>query len=505
MLNLGKNGVLEKLIYRRQFVLGPHYVDQLAHWKRLKIGQNLYLSAHPDLNLVHRESADASLTLLGYILNPNQPEADDRMIIDQLLQKVHAANGIKDIIQSTEVLGGRWILIAKTKDNWFLFNDPCGYRAAFYTDRCSENNFWCASQPGLFRFVLNLNADPDAIDYLDTNKYRHYGNKEFIFPGERSIFKEIKHLLPNHYLNLNSGSVKRYWPNESLEPIAFNDCVAESSRILINTMKAAARRFKLALSLTAGRDSRLILASSRQIADQIHFFTGIYWNHDKKSPDAVIPAKLLSKLNLKHQVIQCPKKMKRSFARIYNANVTPAHAVYGTIAQGFFAQLPQDRVMLKGNAIPIIKGGYDYYRKNNEITPQFFNKVLGVDGSPFAQNAIQKWLNGIQNTIFNVDILELFQWEIKEGSWQAMSQLEWDLVTEEILVPYNNRYLLALMLGLDKEHRIKPDYRLHEALTRYSWPELLEYPINPRIKKRRTIFSRVKTKMNSVFNSYFSN
>lgn len=503
MVYFGKRDGLERLVHRRQFVLGPHGIDRLAHWRQLKIGSNRYLSAHPDLNIVHREAAEASITLLGYILDPHQPEADDRMIIDQLLQHCRTASGINDVIRRTEAFGGRWILIAGLKDNWFLFNDPCGFRTAFYTASRIGNNFWCASQPGLFPFIQHLDADPDAIDYLDTTKYRHYGNKEFIFPGESSIFKEIKHLLPNHYLNLHSGAVKRYWPDKPLPSIDFDDCVEKSSHILTNTMQAAARRFKLALSLTSGRDSRLILASSRQIAQQIHFFTGLYWHHNIKSPDVVIPARLLSTLNLNHQVIHCPKRMKRAFANIYNANVTPAHGVYGVIAQGFHTKLPQDRVMVKGNAIPVIKGGYHSHEKSNGVTPIALTKALGVEGSSFAEKSLQKWINGVQNTTFNVDLMELFQWEIKEGSWQALSQLEWDLVTEEILVPFNNRYLLALMLGLDKKHRIKPDYRLHEALIRNLWPELLEYPINPRVRKRRTIFSRAKTKMNSVFERYF--
>jgi len=489
---------LKKLLFRRQFILGPHFIEELAHWTRLKIGQKLYLSAHPELNVVHRASADGSLTLLGYILNPNQPEADDGTIIDQLLGKMHAAKDISDIIQSTETLGGRWILIAGLKDKWLLFSDPCGYRAAHYTAHPGENDFWCASQPGLFPFVMNLIEDPDAIDYLDTNKYEHWGNKEYIFPGDSSIYKEIKHLLPNHYLNLISGEVKRHWPNKPLEATDFNDCVEESSRFLINTMQAIAKRFRLSLALTAGRDSRLILASSKKIAEQIHYFTGIYWTCNKNSPDIVIPAKLLSQLNLKHQAIHCPKKMSPSFTKIYNANVTPAHEVYGTIAQGFYAKLPQDRVMLKGNAIPIVKGAFHSYRQNDRITPSVFAQIMKVSDSVFALNSTLEWLNGAQNSIYNIDIMDLFQWEIQEGNWQAMSQLEWDLVTKEIFVPYNNRYLITLMLGVEKTQRIEPEYRLHEALIRKMWPELLELPINPCKENRNKILSRGKAIIRSI-------
>jgi hypothetical protein len=263
-------------------------------------------------------------------------------------------------------------------------------------------------------------------------------------------------------------------------------------------MQAVAMRFRLSLALTAGRDSRLILASSKKIAEQIHYFTGIYWTLNKKSPDIVIPAKLLSQFNIKYQAIQCPNKMSPAFAKIYNANVTPVHEVYGTIAQGFYAKLPQDRVMLIGSAIPIVKGACHSYRQNDKITPSVFAKAMNVSDSVFALNSTLEWLNGTRNNIYNIDIMDLFQWEILEGNWQAMSQLEWDLVTKEIFVPYNNRYLITLMLGVEKTHRINPEYRLHEALIRKMWPELLKLPINTYEKKSKIILRRGKAKIKSI-------
>lgn len=491
--------MLNKLIYRRQFILGPAFIKQFSHWTRLKIDQSLHLNAHPDLNVIHRTSMDASLTLLGYILDPDQPEADDQMIIDQILEKMFALKTTDDLFQIVERYGGRWILIAGFKDHWLMLTDPCGYRAVHYSANSNGNGFWSASQPGLFPFVMELQEDPDALEYLDRTKFQHWGNNEYIFPGDRSIYKEIKHLLPNHYLDLVSGDAKRFWPNKYLEPIAFNDCVEESSRFLTKTMEAAARRFELALSITSGRDSRLILASSKKIAEQVYYFTGKYWNLKKRSPDIEIPTKILSKLNLKHHVIHCPNKMEPGFGRIYNANVTPSHDVYGIIAQGFYRNLPKEKVMVKGNAVPIIKGTFHSFREDAEISAALFAKIMKVEGAKFAKDSISKWLIEVQRSIYNLDIFDLYQWEIYEGNWQAMSQLEWDLVVGEIFVPYNNRYLLSLMLGLDKKYRIYPKYQLHEALIKKLWPELMEWPINPATKKHKSLPFRVKRRIKSIF------
>ena len=123
---------------------------------------------------------------------------------------------------------------------------------------------------------------------------------------------------------------------------------------------------------------------------------------------------------------------------------------------------------------------------------------MNVSGSVFVLNSTLEWLNGAQNSIFNIDIMDLFQWEIQEGNWQAMNQLEWDLVTKEIFVPYNNRYLITLMLGVEKEHRLNPGYRLHEALIRNMWPELLELPINPKKKGPKILLKKGKKLIKSI-------
>ena len=44
----GKN-----LLFRQQFVVGPHYPDSFKSWKKHEITQELVLSSHPDLNICH--------------------------------------------------------------------------------------------------------------------------------------------------------------------------------------------------------------------------------------------------------------------------------------------------------------------------------------------------------------------------------------------------------------------------------------------------------------------
>jgi hypothetical protein len=74
----------------------------------------------------------------------------------------------------------------------------------------------------------------------------------------------------------------------------------------------------------------------------------------------------------------------------------------------------------------------------------------------FAIKNLEEWLSDASKT-YNINILHLFMWENREGNWQAMTQLEWDIV-QEVFVPFNCRSLLTIILSLDEKYRMPPEY-----------------------------------------------
>ncbi len=470
-----------KLLFRRQFILGPHFIEKFPSWKRVKIRNTLCLTIHPDLNVCQVASENKSLTLLGYILDPNNPHASDSDIINSLLQEVCNCSSLDSFFECTYILGGRWILIVDNGQEIRLFHDACGYRQVYYTDTSFSRAIWCASQTGIIAETLNLEMDGEAQEFIKVVKAI---DTEYWWSGDTSPYKEIKHLLPNHYLNLGTGLSQRYWPDRNLEGLSLEESVEKNAAILKGLVKSAHKRFDLALTLTAGRDSRLILAASKEICNDIFYCTLMYWNLHEDSADIKIPSRLLSGLRLKHTVIKCPTFMEDEFEKIYKRNVITAHDVYGTIAQGLYDYYPQERICMKGNAIPIVKSDYGYRlsetdRKN--ITVQILTKLIKKEGNIFVTKALENWLSGARK-VYNIDILDLFWWEEREGNWQAMSQTELDIV-QEVFVPFNCRTLLTNMLSVNEKHRRPPAYKMHKMLITYLWPELLGKPINPHKRK----------------------
>jgi mRNA deadenylase 3'-5' endonuclease subunit Ccr4 len=108
---------------------------------------------------------------------------------------------------------------------------------------------------------------------------------------------------------------------------------------------------------------------------------------------------------------------------------------------------------------------------------------FNMANSPFAIKAYDRWLSEL-GEMYNVDILNMIHWEDVEGSWQAMSQLEWDPV-HEIFEPFNCRTFLVNLLSVDEKYREGPDFQCHIEMIRKLWPELLKVPINPKFNPEK--------------------
>ena len=156
----------DKFLFRRQFILGPHFIENFTSWKKIKIKDKFCLTVHPDLNTYQCVIKDKSITLLGYVLDPLDPLSRDAELIDNMAEKLIATDKLEKPFEFTYNFGGRWILIVDDGKELRLFNDPMGLRQAFYTNILHTQDLWCASQPGIIAEVLNLEIDKTAINGL---------------------------------------------------------------------------------------------------------------------------------------------------------------------------------------------------------------------------------------------------------------------------------------------------------------------------------------------------
>lgn len=470
------NNELDKLLFRRQFVLSPAPLRDLSSWQQLEIGGQFSLQAHPDLEVLQLAGNGIELTLLGYLIDPHNSDLDNYAIIEKLIETVREPEGI---FEKTERYGGRWILIFHQNNETILFNDPAGCRQIFFTDASEIQQTFCSSQPSIIVEELDLIIDEDVREQFIEPQIPK--DREYWLPGELSPYKGIRHLLPNHYLCLKTRSVHRFWPRARLQAINPRQAVEKSCAILRGQWAGIAKRFDLAMTITAGMDSRTIFAASKDVCNRVYFYTFIFKQMTEESPDIRIPSRLLSRFGLKHHVIKSPSAMDADFREIYMRNVTLAHDFWGSIIQGLYREYPQDKIAVEGSCSEIGRCWYHRYGEHPpEISAEMLADMTEMAHTPFIIASFDRWLGEarVVEKEYGIKILDLFFWEQREGVWNAWAQQELDIV-QESFSPFNCRELLTILLAVDERLRKEPNYHLYRDIIYQLWPDALKEPINP--------------------------
>jgi hypothetical protein len=482
--------IYQELKYCNQFILGPHYCEKLTSWKKIQVGDSIKLMSHPNLNAQQVAKGDRSLTLIGFILDPDNPGNTDVDIVNALFVKLF---DFKSFVGHTYKYGGRWILIVNDGSQMKLFNDAVGLRQVFYTDTSHTQELWCASQPGLIAELLGLQMGAEAVNFIDSYEFRK--NPEFRWPGNSTPYNEIKHLLPNHSLDLETGRCRRLWPAKPLSDLDLYEAIDSASSTFQGLMKSASSRFDLALSITAGLDSRVVLAASRPIRDSISCMTVRQIGMRDDHPDITTALRLSSVLGLEHDVVRSSLILDDEFIDIFKKNVPIPHYIYAPDAQAILNYFAHGKVAVTGSTSEVSRSSFRALinrPRDQKLSVQNFMRLQGMGTSKFARDHYEKWLSGL-GEVYNLDILNLFEWELDDGNWLAMCQLEFDIAWKDIFSPFNCRRLITTLLSVKQEYMMPPKYEFYQMLIKNMWPDVLDVPINPHKKKRTSMSSKLKS------------
>src|SRR5690606_41949476 len=117
------------------------------------------------------------------------------------------------------------------------------------------------------------------------------------------FYEDVDQLVPNHYISAPGLSHNHYYPLQILESVKYANAVIQFPSLLNKTVDVANRHIdKLAFSLTAGWDSRIILSTCKDIVDEVSFYTLRYRNMDDSHMDIRIPMSLSRTLDRKSVV-----------------------------------------------------------------------------------------------------------------------------------------------------------------------------------------------------------
>ncbi len=488
---------LQRFLHRRQYLLGPDYIMGHQNWKRFRLSEGFLLSVHPELGVTQVSDGDNSLVLLGYILDPLNPTFTDRQILTSLLR---ACSTEERFFEALDGLGGRFVLVSCIHGCWRVIHDAAGFRQVYYhTDL--RGRLWVAGEVSLLVENCGLEQDQELRRELFSLPL-FFSSQEFWYPSGLTLFRGAARLLPNHYLDMQRGKAVRFWPRGTMRRYPLDTSIEYACSVIEGLMESAVNRFDTALGLTAGLDSRIVLAASKDMRQQIYFFTHTHPKLSSSGADITVPASILARFGLRHNLVpELPVQGDREFLSLINRNVVTAR--YSKVRNAYtmfkhFQELGREFVVTNGVCGEVTRNFY-LVPGVIKVDSRFLSLLAGMQGSEKVEMALEGWLGDIRTRVESQDhLLDLFYWEQRTGSWAAQSYSEYDIAFESFS-PFNCRSLIEVSMGVRKELRRPPLYRLHREMIRRMWPQLLDWEINPQPQLFRRIAKELKrTPLHSV-------
>ncbi len=456
------------LLYRRQFFFGPRYMENLNNWVKVPVGVN-YLTIHPDLELTQAKNKQIELFLLGFILDANNPSFTNKDILNHLLNN---SKNFDSFLDNTYSLGGRWIIIYIENNDIRFFNDACGSRQIFYTFQ--NTGVWCASQPHTIAQELDIekNRNHEFLNFINSKEFINNENALF---GDVTLYDDIFHLLPNHYLSISNKTTVRYWPKKTA-PITDIDTVIKKVSSLLNGLyEAANNRYELIQPVTAGRDSRNLLAASRNIRNDVFYYIQKFNGLHNLSVDIRLPRKLLSLLGLKLVIMKC-NEYDKNFDKYLRRNVYMIQSEKKKVLYYNFFKYQQGKVNVSGNFTGIFRPfDWQIFQPPNSHLNDISCGVL-FKKYKYVTNYIDNWESNYKQYLlkYKYPITDIFYWENTGANWVPMFQTELDIAIEE-WCPFNCHEILSEILSIEQKNR---EY-LQQQLSHEMWPETLYMPLQP--------------------------
>ena len=465
----------ERLIFRRQFIITRNPLVMFKDWRCMKISQ-YYLHTHPDLDVNRENDTKKSIVLIGSLFDPTQPEKRNAEILKYIFA---GFAGLENLFSQIKRYAGSYALFYTDNLNAIILNDALTLREIYY---CTNNNqIVCGSQPNLVAKFSNPTIketnNPDLLEYYAKNADGGRWNPECVWIGDETLYDGIKHVMPNHYLDINRRECPRYWPNEPIRPISLENAVSRGCTFLKGSVKAMVNRHPVMMAVTSGTDSRTLLAASQGLTDKIYFFINQELGMGDNHPDIAVPKAMFKQIGLPFHIHDVPTDVDKDFRKIFLNNTFYATERHVPTVYSVYYKTLCDKVNLLGigeigrtrfGKAPVHLNGYRMAHK------------LGYKKDIYATKMGEQILAELLpvSRMSNVNIMTLFYWEHYLGNWGPTGNSESDIAIEEIN-PMDSHLLYEIFLGVDTKYADYYNPILFQEMIRTMWPKLLDFPFNP--------------------------
>lgn len=423
--------------YSKGFILAKHNLEYTAHFKKQELpsGWKLWTdeATHTEIAV---SKADNFVVIRGHWVDTADDATSDKTA-QQLLTAIETGGELA-LHRRTAELGGRFVLIVKVGGKLWVYNDATGMRSVYYSLTAT-----------IVASHLHLLAEIQA----ETPTYLY---KAALRAMDETPYVGIRQILPNFRLNAVERSTERFFPFEKNRFVSFTSQERFAHvekiwrRVIEHYLKATN---KLALSITGGLDSKLMLAMCRD--DSAHFdaYTyGMTKGNDSRSEslnfDITQVKSILPHVTLKSHTfldITTPEPVPNDLNATISANTWGSHGRY---------LVPLYRELfttdgwhhLRGNGVEIVRR---FWPNTATDLPRLLKPLQNSEGPSIEKRAQELGYDKYQ---FGYDLTDLLYWEVRMGKWHSEIINEQDAAFETFL-PMSVRDIIELLLAFPEKER----------------------------------------------------
>lgn len=447
-----------------QFIITKYHREIPNNWNHVSIG-SFYLTYDSSLSLCQLKSKNK---IIGYFLG--LPIHEDYGLLkgghdDNLLQS------LEKIESFLTKVSGRYIFLLNFEDYLRLYPDPGNTLSIVYSQKLKS----ISSNP----LLINPKALEQKDEFLFDNRSNNY------IPFGLTSFKDIFRLLPNHYIDLKTWKVIRFFPSKDGSFEGF-DNRNEFSDTVFNILKnqldhIISKYDQLYMTLTGGNDNRMMLCAGFDYIQNFIFFT----NSRSKKIDLHLVNKMRKGLGLKHYYIdysiteKTEKILEKEYISGYCANSGMEKRIFHHRQQ---LPVKKNAIQLSGGGGEILRNIYNPISNNKTITPDRIVSLLFNDPKykeyllANYKYLLEDWLNELYGmSLTNFQIMKLLYWEFDFGCRPGPNMYLIDEYTFPVIQMFNSWKIINI--GLNNYPPEKGNNMANQIMKDYC-PSLSKYPIN---------------------------
>lgn len=409
------------------------------------------------------EKADRQLVIIGKYVDVFS--GDSLSLAKKIIE---ATNDIDGIIDCEKKLGGKYVIFYRESDNVYCLGDATGSMPVYYT--WVNNEFCCSSKIEWIREWYSLECTESHLNI------RQAGDISQALPYDITVYKGVRQLLPNHYIDAHKEMVKRFVnyrerPNE----ISPDTAAKETLPLIENLLRYFLSCYTIYCPITSGRDSRVVLAFMKTCCPyDFQCYTIKHDGMDASSQELQIPHQLTAIAKEPYSVINdqiVPETLKESIDNVLGKGMYS----HRTLQIGHTIQTQYgDGAIVNGDSIGQV-GKCSLHRDIPErlAGPHYFRCKLH-NYSKESIVLLKKWMDEIDASGENVNLFDLFSIENRLGRWAAQENLLYNELGQVYLNIFNSRSILYTWTAVNRKYR--KNAQIHIELIKRLQPSLLSVP-----------------------------